>query len=201
MSLLNKSQQIKIALHIIIWCAVIVSVVYDELLRHNSSPRISDLVIYLFSFIIFALVSYLNILYFIPRFFLNRNYFTYIGLLISSILVSSLLLFFMKQIVWNNIFSGSALLQREKGDNTDYFLHMTISCVTMVFFTSIVHIIGEWMRTNELALKYKEAEKEKITAELKALKAQLNPHFLFNTLNNLYSLSLEKSDKTPDLIV
>jgi len=37
--------------------------------------------------------------------------------------------------------------------------------------------------------------------ELKLLKSQLHPHFLFNTLNNLYSLALEKSDKTPDLII
>jgi sensor histidine kinase YesM len=37
--------------------------------------------------------------------------------------------------------------------------------------------------------------------ELKLLRSQLHPHFLFNTLNNLYSLALEKSDKTPDLII
>lgn len=38
-------------------------------------------------------------------------------------------------------------------------------------------------------------------AELKLLRSQLHPHFLFNTLNNLYSLALEKSDKTPDLLI
>jgi len=41
---------------------------------------------------------------------------------------------------------------------------------------------------------------QKKTAELKALKNQLNPHFLFNTLNNLYALSLEKDDRAPEVI-
>ncbi len=39
--------------------------------------------------------------------------------------------------------------------------------------------------------------KERSDVELKTLKAQLNPHFLFNTLNNIYSLSLDHSPKTP----
>lgn len=42
-------------------------------------------------------------------------------------------------------------------------------------------------------------EQKKI-AELTALKQQLNPHFLFNTLNNLYALALEKSERTPEVI-
>ena len=46
-----------------------------------------------------------------------------------------------------------------------------------------------------------EAELKLKEAELKLLKSQIHPHFLFNTLNNLYSLSLEKSDKAPDLII
>lgn len=44
-------------------------------------------------------------------------------------------------------------------------------------------------------------EKEKQTTELNFLKAQINPHFLFNTLNNIYALAKAKSDDTPEMIL
>jgi len=44
-------------------------------------------------------------------------------------------------------------------------------------------------------------QKEKATNELKFLKAQIHPHFLFNTLNNLYALTLVKSDAAPEVVV
>jgi len=45
------------------------------------------------------------------------------------------------------------------------------------------------------------AQQERLTAELQLLKAQVHPHFLFNTLNNIYSCSINNSPKTPDLIL
>jgi len=44
-------------------------------------------------------------------------------------------------------------------------------------------------------------EKDNTNFKLKYLRSQLNPHFLFNTLNSIYSLSLQKSDKTPEVVV
>jgi sensor histidine kinase YesM len=44
-------------------------------------------------------------------------------------------------------------------------------------------------------------QRDNLTLELNALKAQINPHFLFNTLNNIYSLALRKSDKAPDIVL
>jgi LytS/YehU family sensor histidine kinase len=44
-------------------------------------------------------------------------------------------------------------------------------------------------------------EKEKLEAELNFLKSQIHPHFLFNTLNNLYALTLIKSEKAPDVVI
>lgn len=51
-------------------------------------------------------------------------------------------------------------------------------------------------RLHELSL-----EKERVNTELKYLKAQLNPHFLFNTLNNIYSLARKESTQTPEAIL
>lgn len=48
--------------------------------------------------------------------------------------------------------------------------------------------------------KLLQLNEQKKTAELSALKHQLNPHFLFNTLNNLYALALKKADETPEVI-
>ncbi len=46
-----------------------------------------------------------------------------------------------------------------------------------------------------------ELEKQKVEAELKYLKSQVHPHFLFNTLNNLYALTLDKSDHAPEVVL
>ena len=74
------------------------------------------------------------------------------------------------------------------------FLCMTTSAASPMlikFFKLWTIKQRDWMR----------AQQEKITAELQLLKAQVHPHFLFNTLNNIYSFSLENSPKTPGLIL
>lgn len=68
----------------------------------------------------------------------------------------------------------------------------------IVFLFVAVNSIEKWRKTEN---EKNEAIKNMAEAELKFLKSQLNPHFLFNTMNNLYALSLKKSDKAPELIL
>jgi len=69
---------------------------------------------------------------------------------------------------------------------------------TAAGLTSITVLFKYWFKKQQ---DWMRAEKEKVTAELQLLKAQVHPHFLFNTLNNIYSFSLENSPKTPGLIL
>jgi len=59
-------------------------------------------------------------------------------------------------------------------------------------------IFKRWYVDEQMNKKLRE---EKLAAELTFLKSQVHPHFLFNTLNNLYALTLIKSDKTPDIVL
>jgi two-component system, LytTR family, sensor histidine kinase AlgZ len=76
---------------------------------------------------------------------------------------------------------------------TCYLCMTTSAAIPMVikFFKLLTIKQRAWMQ----------AKQEQITTELQLLKAQVHPHFLFNTLNNIYSFSLERSPKTPDLIL
>ena len=73
--------------------------------------------------------------------------------------------------------------------------------MNIVFAVGIAFGFMKFIQQNETQKKLAEISKEKTDAELKLLKTQINPHFLFNTLNNIYGLSLKKSDATPDIIL
>jgi two-component system, LytTR family, sensor histidine kinase AlgZ len=73
-----------------------------------------------------------------------------------------------------------------------------LALTTTAGVTSVIILFKHWMRSQQERMQ---AEKEKVVSELQLLKAQVHPHFLFNTLNNIYSFSLENSSKTPEMIL
>jgi LytS/YehU family sensor histidine kinase len=82
-------------------------------------------------------------------------------------------------------------------------LHSAYFTVSLIYvaFTSFVKFVNDWFTLQDVNLKLAKIEKQKLEAELTTLKGQLNPHFLFNSLNNIYSLSLNQSEKVPELIL
>jgi two-component system LytT family sensor kinase len=78
-------------------------------------------------------------------------------------------------------------------DMVSLFIFMMIMGISIATST-----VRRWQNTEQKVVK---AESEKTTAELSFLKAQINPHFLFNTLNNIYTLSIINSEHTSESIM
>ncbi|MEM6379839.1 MAG: histidine kinase, partial [Bacteroidota bacterium] len=63
---------------------------------------------------------------------------------------------------------------------------------------TVIKIITDWFKQQR---ERQELQTQTMQSELRFLKSQINPHFLFNTLNNLYALTLKKSDKAPEIVI
>ncbi len=75
----------------------------------------------------------------------------------------------------------------------------TVIVVAMgLFISTITRETREWYQKEK---ERKEMEKQQLISELSFLKSQVNPHFLFNSLNGIYALAIKKSDKTPEAIL
>ncbi|RIV22453.1 hypothetical protein DYU11_15670 [Fibrisoma montanum] len=70
--------------------------------------------------------------------------------------------------------------------------------ITIGGFAAAIKLVKVWYQKQEA---YQQIEREKLNAELQLLKSQVHPHFLFNTLNNLYALTLRKSDRSPAVVL
>ena len=81
------------------------------------------------------------------------------------------------------------------------FNHIVAVCIGELYvlaMASSVYLTLTWLKERDRNRALKE---EQFKIKLKYLKNQIQPHFFFNTLNNLYALSLESSDKVPDVII
>lgn len=88
-----------------------------------------------------------------------------------------------------------ASIDGERGPNLTRLTSIfAVHTLIWVGATSLLHFGLGWVRNQDL-------ERRRLEAELTALKAQLNPYFLFNALNNLYGLAMNKSDFAPSYVL
>jgi len=146
----------------------------------------------------FAIGVYINLYFLVPKFLKQKHYIFYIFWLIVLLTFASLIIQFLFIYPLHKLFGNS-----EQFVSFDSTLHSAFLFATFVYVTttSFLKFIKEWLSIQDLNLKLVKSERQKLEAELKSLKSQLNPHFLFNSLNNIYSLALIKSDKVPELIL
>lgn len=138
----------------------------------------------------------------IPKYFNRGKYLSFLALFTLSAYLISVFARIVTVYLNEPLFRQG---QFEQEALSDIFLdieHLVTFYFPPIYFIAFAMTILK-QQIAQIGLKQQNAllEKEKAETELNFLKAQIHPHFLFNTLNNLYVLTLKKSDKAPETVV
>lgn len=148
----------------------------------------------LLPFVIFTSILYINIYLLMPVFFKGK-YIQYLWLMIAIIITGLAIMQFVSE---NFIDPHRVVPRQKKLNNFAEYIAATIFIIPIVLATSTARLMQKWIRDRELIT---ELDKLTVDMELTALKNQINPHFLFNMLNNVNMLVKRDPDKASLIIV
>ncbi len=137
-----------------------------------------------------ACTFYLNYLIFLPKFFKQNKYVLFIVLLFILFLFFSSLRYLVEEIIAKQFIGHGNY--NEGFTLNFYFFDNLYWASSPVFTSTILWLLSHYFDSEK---EKKQILQEKQNAEISFLKSQINPHFIFNTLNNIYSLVYQKSDK------
>lgn len=137
-------------------------------------------------------MAYLNYFYLLPRFLSHKKFWRYlVGFIIPFAIIITTRVHVQRYLI------DGYTYQRQYFYSTFYIVEISVITLFITVFIGMIKIAGDWF---ELAARQREIENQRLTAELNFLRAQINPHFLFNTLNNLYYLAYTGSSNTTEVI-
>lgn len=151
-------------------------------------------VVHTISFLFLVLFSYVNYFRLVPRLYLVRKYLLYFLFIFGWLLI----------VIWLPTLIGPGPppgpppygppMPPPPGKPHSILFGVNYNIVLFLISTFVAISIQQRLQLMRI-------QQEKLNAELLFLKAQINPHFLFNTLNSIYSLAIQKSDETPAAII
>ncbi|MES2795889.1 MAG: histidine kinase [Bacteroidota bacterium] len=188
--------------HFLFWLSAIAFYLFIQI--PNLNGDFTDSAIWIIWILpIHMLSTYCLIYFLIPRYLLKKKYVTFSALLLLWVMVSAFL---------NDVFTAikiAILVPKLFGEPCDckfgwsliksnYFSSFEYYAFLVAFIAGAIKLFEFW---NEKQKLNKKLAKEKIEAEIKLLKAQLHPEFLFKTLDNLHVLTKEKSKLTSTVVM
>ena len=178
----------RIVYHTLFWMIVYTSLVgLDYRQNGDFKMAITNEMVNIFFYMI---IVYCNLLYLIPRLMARSvpSYLVMMVVMCAVITPIQVLALFLK--FYGKFDFQQALLSQQTS--------LLFGNISMALLSTVLRVIMDWWR-------YQQEKQELITrtmqSELRFLKSQINPHFLFNTLNNLYALTLKKSDLAPEIVL
>ena len=172
--------------HILFWCLSFL--VLLNILKVSSEVKQIDLIYTAIFHIPVVLIVYLNLKVLFQRFLEKEKYVIY-GFFVLILIAFGAGFYIVLFGNWiDYIFRGYYFIAYYS------FWDISLYFVVYITLTSLLRLARGWFRLQEM-------ENKKTEFELKALRSQINPHFLFNSLNSIYSLARKKSELVPEKVV
>jgi len=178
--------------HVFIW--ILIVDFFGYLIYINAKLSAAQMLVYLTYSIIDIGLFYVNYLVLIPRFLNKKLYSKYVVAILTTLVVFGVgkygLGLFLKPYV---LMHGKV----EIGFG-EFFLSTTVTNIIFLLLSAALKFTVDWFLNERIQ---RDLENQRLSAELAFLKSQINPHFLFNSLNSIYSLAYQRSATTPDAIL
>jgi two-component system, LytTR family, sensor kinase len=174
--------------HVIFWLILLIILIASDFSQVGWPLVLYQKVV---DIIFYAAIIYINLLYLIPQFLSQKRFWTYVALLLLAVLVLTPI----KIAIQVFLFADTPSFQHYFIANQSYFF---MSMFLVGSSSTIYGILSDWFIHQSEKM---ELQTQTMQSELKFLRSQINPHFLFNTLNNLYALTLKKSDDAPEIVL
>lgn len=188
-----KVTRLTIAIHALVWVLLLVIPYVSTDQVFSSLNSAFDTKYLLLCFILSSVLLatfYFNYFILIPRYLLAKKYWLYFLFLLLAVATVFLL-------------SGTLFIFSDFNPETLAKTNPTIEKVIPVI---IINAISLWLLAIVTSIlwtvynRLKQTESEKLSAQIASLKSQINPHFLFNTLNNIYATAIDTSPKAADMV-
>lgn len=142
-----------------------------------------------------VLVVYFNLRFLLPKFLSKKRYWFYFILIVPTLSMIAWFSQFMFERLVDYIFPGYFFISYFEFQDYALFILIYLSVSTLLKMSK------GWFELMETQQQLNQLKEENLNTELRALKSQINPHFLFNSLNSIYSLSLDNDVVTPKIIL
>ncbi len=183
----KQLKYIQIALWLIVYTMLVVYFIQKNDLLLGSILSVNFILFYTFA-------VYFNANYLIVKYFHKNKIRTYFTFVLIALLVTTLLRVESENLIR---FFYIDIPHSFYNRNLLHYFFVLITQLLAFLFGFLLRISIDYV---ELFKKQQLLKTQQLATEIKLLKAQVQPHFLFNTLNNIYSLAVTKSDKTPEVV-
>ncbi|HEX8425281.1 sensor histidine kinase [Hymenobacter sp.] len=140
---------------------------------------------------------YVNYLVLQPRLFKPRRSLAYLGAVVGALLLFALMRAGLSVVLAEGVQVGRLQLNLVAQMQLLLTLHLPLGGLILLLSAGL-RLAGDYLHQRE---NRRELERQHLRTELSLLKTQLQPHFLFNTLNNIYSLTLQASPQAPEAVM